>query len=75
MFIDKPNKLTNMAKVFLEPTNATHRQYEALRAYFVDKLPSKEVAKRFGYTDGSFRVLAHQFRQNPKRELFLPSAK
>ena len=46
-----------------------------MRAYFVDKLPSKEVAKRFGYTDGSFRVLAHQFRQNPQREFFLPPAK
>ena len=34
--------------MFLEPTNATHRQYEALRAFFVDKVPSKEVAERFG---------------------------
>jgi MFS family permease len=34
-----------------------HRQYEALRAYFVDELPSKEVAERFGYAPGSFRVL------------------
>ncbi len=75
MFNDNQNKLTNIAKAFLEPTNTTHRQYEALRAYFVDKLSSKEVAKRFGYTDGSFRVLAHQFRQNPQREFFLPPAK
>jgi len=46
-----------------------------LRAYFADKLPSKEVAKRFGYTDGSFLVLAHQFRQNPQREFYLFSVK
>lgn len=51
--------------------NATHRQYEALRAYFVDKQPSKEVAERFGYTPGSFRVLCHHFRANPRREFFL----
>ena len=64
-----------MARVFLEPQNATHRQYEALRAFFVDKLPGKEVAERFGYTQGSFRVLVHQFRQNPNRAFFLPPAK
>ena len=64
-----------MARFFLEPVNATHRQYEALRAYFVDKLSSAEVARRFGYSPGSFRVLTHQFRQNPKRAFFLPPQK
>lgn len=63
------------ARAFSQPTSATHRQYEALRAYFVDQLPSAEVARRFGYTPGSFRVLCHQFRQNPKREFFLPVRK
>jgi hypothetical protein len=64
-------KVTNLADTFLEPVNSTHRQYEALRAYFVDRLPSAEVAERFGYTPGAFRVLCHQFRQNPRREFFL----
>ncbi|MHC4401988.1 MAG: hypothetical protein ACYTG0_20140 [Planctomycetota bacterium] len=32
-----------------------------------------EVAERFGYTPGSFRVLAHQFRRAPERQFFLPS--
>ncbi len=50
------------ARFFLEPTNAVHRQYEALRAYFVEGLPSAEAARRFGYTPGAFRVLCHQFR-------------
>lgn len=58
--------------MFLEPVNATHRQYEALRARFVDKEPSHEVAARFGYTAGSFRVLCHQFRADPHREFFVP---
>jgi transposase len=75
MFNSKSKKLTKWAKVFLEPTNTTHRQYEALRAFFVEGLPGKEVANRFGYTEGSFRVLAHQFRHNPHREFFLPPAK
>ena len=64
-----------MAHFFLEPTNATHRQYEALRAYFVEDLPSAEVARRFGYTPGSFRVLAHEFRQHPDRPFFLAPQK
>ena len=75
MFNRKYNKLTKWAKLFLEPSNTTHRQYEALRAFFVEGLSGKEVANRFGYTEGSFRVLAHQFRQNPHREFFLPPAK
>ena len=38
--------------------------YEALRAYFVEDRASAEVAKAFGYTPGSFRVLCHQFRRD-----------
>jgi hypothetical protein len=75
VFNNKHKKLTDPAQAFLQPANATHRQYEALRAYFVDKLPSKEAARRFGYSDGSFRVLAHHFRQDPSRPFFLPPAK
>lgn len=67
--------LTDLAGAFLEPANSTHRQYEALRAFFVDRLPSAEVARRFGYTPGSFRVLVHQFRQDPRRPFFLTPAK
>jgi hypothetical protein len=68
----KRSKLTNLERPFLEPTTATHRQYEALRAYFVEQIPSPTVAASFGYTPGSFRVLCHQFRQNPRRPFFLP---
>ena len=75
MFTSEPKQLTDLSPLFLEPTNATHRQYEALRAFFVDRLPSAEAARRFGYTPGSFRVLVHQFRQNPRRDFFLRPAK
>ncbi|MGH6636623.1 MAG: hypothetical protein ACRED0_11010, partial [Gammaproteobacteria bacterium] len=68
-------KLTGLARRFLQPQNPTHRQYEALRAYFVEGLPSAEAARRFGYTPGSFRVLCTQFRQQPHRPFFLPPAK
>src|SRR5271156_77733 len=75
MFTSEPKELTDLSPLFVEPTNATHRQYEALRAFFVDRLPSAEAARRFGYTPGSFRVLVHQFRQNPRRDFFLKPAK
>ena len=75
MFIHSPEKLTDLARVFLQPANSTQRQYEALRAYFLEGLSSAEAAARFGYTPGSFRVLVHQFRQNPHRDFFLPPAK
>ena len=75
MFPSKAKQLTDLARVFLEPAIATHRQYEALRAYFVEGLSGAEVAERFGYTPGSFRVLVHQFRQDPQRAFFLPPAK
>ena len=66
------NWITDWARAFLEPSNSTHRQYEALRAYFVDRCPSAEAARRFGYSPGSFRVLCHQFRLDPHRQFFFP---
>jgi transposase len=71
MFISSEQKLT-FSRFFLEPANATHRQYEALRAYFVEGASSKEAAQHFGYTSGSFRTLVHQFRQDPQRSFFRP---
>jgi transposase len=75
MLNSSQKQLTEWRRFFLEPKNATHRQYEALRAYFIEGVASKEAAKRFGYTEGSFRVLVHQFRQDPDREFFLPPSK
>jgi hypothetical protein len=71
MFNSTHKPLTELPRLFLEPATPTHRQDEALRAYFVEGLPAHEVAKRLGYTPGSLRVLCHQFRQNPQRSFFL----
>jgi hypothetical protein len=62
-----------LADAFLTPVNTLHRQYEALRAFYVDKTPGAQVAARFGYTPGSFRLLCHQFRQDPGAAFFLPN--
>ena len=75
MSIAPRDKATDLARIFLEPANSTHRQYEALRAYFVDGVRSAEAARRFGYSPGSFRVLSHQFRQDPHRPFFLAPTK
>jgi hypothetical protein len=63
------NDLTPIAHFFLAPENPLHRQYEAFRAYFVEGSPSQEVARRFGYSPGSFRVLCHEFRHDPDKQV------
>jgi transposase len=71
MAIGADKDLTDIQRFFLEPAKTRHRQYEALRAYFVEGLPSAEVAARFGYRDGSFRMLCHAFRRDPDPEFFV----
>ena len=55
------------ARFFLAPDAPLHRQYEALRGFFVEGAPSHVVAHRFGYSPGAFRVLCHQFRYDPTK--------
>ena len=63
-------------RFFLTPEKPLHRQYEALRAFFVEGQSSQDVARRFGYTPGAFRVLCHEFRHDPeKRDSFFPHVK
>src|SRR4051794_12644641 len=75
MPISPPNGLTAdpHARFFPAPETPLQRQYEALRAYFVEQRPSRELARRFGYTPGSFRVLGHQSRHDPAQRA-APSA-
>jgi hypothetical protein len=44
MGIGVPQELSECRRFFLEPANAKQRMYEALRAYFIDEVPSAEVA-------------------------------
>jgi len=48
-------------KYFLRPIHDWQKRYEALRASFVDRLPAKVVAERFGYSQGYINLLRHQF--------------
>ncbi len=63
--------ITNEAGFFLEPDHPKQRQYEALRAYFVEHCPAKDVAARFGYSPGAFHVLCNQFRRDSEKKFFV----
>jgi transposase len=49
------------ATYFTNPSHDWQRRYEALRASFVDRLPAKIVADRFGYSSSYVHLLRHQF--------------
>lgn len=49
------------ATYFTRPRADWQRRYEALRASFVDRLPAKAVANRFGYSPGYIHLLRHLF--------------
>lgn len=48
-------------KYFLYPVHEWQKRYEALRASFVERLPAKVVANRFGYSQSYVNLLRHQF--------------
>lgn len=64
------NTRTEARRFFAEPGNPRQRQYEALRAFYFEGLPSEEVARRFGYQPASFRGLCWRFRHRMDRDFF-----
>lgn len=71
MPLGAPKDITDCRRFFAEPAHPRQRIYEALRAFFLEQRPSHEVARAFGYTPGSFRVLCHQFRRDPDPQFFV----
>ena len=71
MNIGAPVVITDPRSFFLQPRNPRHRQYEALRAFYVEQRPSHEVARSFGYSAGAFRVLCHGFVRDPNPSFFV----
>lgn len=47
---------------FAEPVATAHKKYEALRAFFYEKLPAEEVAVKYGYKLSSLYSLTRDFR-------------
>src|SRR5216683_390929 len=68
--ISAPFSLTDCQRFFEQPATARQRQYEALRAYFLEEVPSAEAARSFGYSPGAFRVLCHAFRHGQLPDFF-----
>src|SRR6266700_3713463 len=68
--ISAPLRLTDCQRFFEQPATARQRQYEALRAYFLEEVPSAEAARSFGYAPGAFRVLCHAFRHGQLPDFF-----
>lgn len=72
MPISSPIDLTECRRFFEKPATPSQRQYEALRAYFVEGLASAEVARRFGYSPAAFRMLCYDFRRGQLPNFFTP---
>ena len=66
-----PKDLSAIRRFFLAPRTPKQRQYEALRAYFVEGRPSQTVARAFGYAVSAFHVLCHHFRRDPDPVFFV----
>lgn len=45
----------------MKPVHITHKRYEAMRALCLDRLKSKEVAKRFGYSLSTINAMKRDF--------------
>ena len=59
-------------RFFLEPGQTFQRQYEALRAIFVEGQPLDQVAVRFGYKSSALRSMASRLRADCRRGVTTP---
>ena len=50
------------------PQSTAQKQYEALRAFYIDGRSAPEVAEQFGYTLSSFYALNRDFKQRLERQ-------
>ena len=55
---------TSCRQFFSQPTHPYQRQYEALRAVFVEGQAQKEIVEQFGFRYSSLRQLVYEFRQH-----------
>jgi hypothetical protein len=52
----------NPTKFFLHPKTPGQRQYEALRAFYVEHVSGTEIGRRYGYTTAAFNSLKQRFK-------------
>jgi hypothetical protein len=56
--------MIKISTFFIQPASVTHKQYEALRMYFVEGKNAKEVADKFGYKYRAFTSLVTDFMKD-----------
>lgn len=56
----------NAKQFFLKPASIAQKQYEALRMYYVEEIPAKEVAEIFGYKHRGFTTIITEFNKKLK---------
>jgi transposase len=71
MHINAPKTISECRGFFLVPATSRQRQYEAMRAYFVNGKTAADAARNFGYTQGTLEVMIHKFRREPSPEFFV----
>jgi transposase len=54
--------MNKQLKFFSKPATARQRQYEAIRAFVVDKTPTKIITKKYGYSINTLYSLMHDFK-------------
>lgn len=59
-------------KFFRRPATAGQKQYEALRAHYIDHVPNDEITRRFGYTYNSFSSLKQKFKSSELKFFVTP---
>lgn len=63
---------TRCREFFLDPRETYHRQYEALRAFFVEGRGLQEIAQQFGYQESSLRSMVCRFRSQMQTDDLRP---
>jgi hypothetical protein len=63
---------SHTSRFFLEPKQTFQRQYEALRAIFVEGQPLDQVAVRFGYKSSALKSMASRFRADCRSGVTTP---
>lgn len=59
----------DIVEFFKNPISTTHKQFEALRMFFVEEKTAFEVANKFGYTENTIYTLIRDLRIKLKRSL------
>lgn len=53
----------NIRDYFRKPQSASHKRYEAVRAFYVDRMPAEKVAQQLGYTLSAVYSITRDFKQ------------